>query len=150
MACFIARHLAAIQPQMNACKYMDLRSFTYHICAYLQVCSRSSIFCRFGGGGAFLFPGIFFTSPVINHESSSGKRRKHSPWPQHVSSVTTPLHKGRFSGAANLRAALNHSFVKMFHSKTKVFFPLVFFCPKCLRSFFPTLLQKGAPILSRV
>lgn len=28
---------------------MDLRSFTDHIWAYLQVCSRSRIFCRFGG-----------------------------------------------------------------------------------------------------
>lgn len=144
MACFIARHLAAIQPQMNACKYMDLRSFTYHICAYLQVCSRSSIFCRFGGG-AFLFPGIFFTSPVINHESSSGKRRKHSPWPQHVSSVTTPLHKGRFSGAANLRAALNHSFVKMFPLKTKVFPPLFFSVLSVCDLFFPHSFTERGP-----
>lgn len=116
---------------------------------YVPICkfvAGVAYFVDLGGGGStFLFPGIFFTSPVINHESSSGKRRKHSPWPQHVSSVTTPLHKGRFSGAANLRAALNHSFVKMFPLKTKVFPPLFFSVLSVCDLFFPHSFTERGP-----
>lgn len=45
--------------QMNAGKSMDPRAFTDHIWAHLQVCSRSRIFCRFGGL-LFCFQANFF------------------------------------------------------------------------------------------
>lgn len=106
MACFTARHLAGIQPEMNACKYMDLRSFTYHIWAYLQVCSRSSIFCRFGGcfSVSRQFLRLYSYQP-LKQLWKMQKRQSRTFVTTRASGVTTPLHTGRFTGAANPRVA---------------------------------------------
>lgn len=106
MACFTARRLAGIQPEMNACKYMDLRSFTYHIWAYLQVCSRSSIFCRFGGcfSVSRQFLRLYSYQP-LKQLWKMQKRQSRTFVTTRASGVTTPLHTGRFTGAANPRVA---------------------------------------------
>lgn len=62
--------------QMNAGKSMDLRAFTDHIWAHLQVCSASRIFCRFGG---LLFPAsrrIFSSLPFSGIKTVPEKEGK--------------------------------------------------------------------------
>lgn len=101
-------------------------------------------------GGCFSVSRHFFHLSSYQSLSQLWKKEKTQPRPfatTRVSSITTPLHKCRFSGTANPRAALNHIFVKMFHLKTKIF-PLVFLaffsCRVC--DFFPLLFYKKGPL----
>lgn len=103
-------------------------------------------------GGCFSVSRHFFHLSSYQSLSQLWKKEKTQPRPfatTRVSSITTPLHKCRFSGTANPRAALNHTFVKMFHLKTKIFPLVIFFFLSCLRFFSSTVLQKGAPILKQ-
>lgn len=79
---------------------MDLRSFTDHIWAYLQVCSRSRIFCRFRG--CFSASRQFFSSlqlstikPVLEKAGKAVAYLCRVPLSQHARLVSQhPFVKG--------------------------------------------------------